>query len=128
MIQNHKAGNAFDGAVTRRYDDFENEYQRFHDFLLKNVATATMAAAALNLYRPNACRYKRWLEEEGKLFELDKGICAVTGFPAKYLTTNPELRPKKKQQNLRQAHCRQLRLQVCLRAAMLKQIWCSIPG
>lgn len=93
MRKNHKAGNAFDGA-TRRYNNFENEYQRFHDFLLKNVATATMAAAALNIYRPNVCRYKRRLEKEGKLFEIRKGICTITGFPANYLTTNPALQAK----------------------------------
>lgn len=93
MTNTNNAGNAFDGATRQRYDNHGEEYRSFISYLKKNTATCTMAAVALNLYRPNACRYKRWAEQAGQLWQLNKGICGITGFPAYYLTANPTLRP-----------------------------------
>ncbi|MCO5238117.1 MAG: hypothetical protein M9933_17805 [Chitinophagaceae bacterium] len=79
---------------------FLSEKKRFFDFLQIQVATATQAAAALGIYRPNACRYKRWLEKESKLFVVKKDVCPVTGFRAGFLTTDPAKMPKNLQTSL----------------------------
>ncbi|WP_346239398.1 hypothetical protein ABDK00_006775 [Niabella insulamsoli] len=100
MINTKNVGNAFDGAAQQRYDNWQNEYRQFAEYLKKNTATATMVATALSIYRPNACRYKRWLEDAGQLWEVRRGVCAVTGFPAKYLSTNPDLKPANPQREL----------------------------
>ncbi|WP_346236930.1 hypothetical protein ABDK00_013185 [Niabella insulamsoli] len=99
-MKNQKAGKAFEGATPQKYDNWQNEYRQFAEYLKKNTATATMVAIALNIYRPNACRYKRWLQEAGKLWETGKAVCAITGFKAAYLTTNPDLRPSDPQTRL----------------------------
>jgi len=77
------------------------QYKEFFEYLQTHIATATMAATALNIYRPNVCYYKRWLESSGKLWELYKGKCKVTGYTAAFITCNPDLAPKRpKQTNL----------------------------
>jgi len=80
--------------------DKVNELKSFSEFLKSNIATATQAAVYLNIYRPNACRYKRQLEKAGHLFEVKKGICPITKFPASFLTTNRDLLPAKPQLEL----------------------------
>lgn len=99
MLTTNKVGNAFDGAA-QRYDNWSVECQQFKEYLAKNNATATMASTALNIYRPSACRYKRWLQAAGQLWEVKKGVCTITGFPAMYLTTNPDHKPKDPQTSL----------------------------
>jgi hypothetical protein len=63
-----------------------SELKRFKLYLKYNNATATMVAKALNIYRPNACRYKRYLEINGLLTTTHFGICKVTGKNAAYLS------------------------------------------
>lgn len=66
-----------------------NELKAVYDYLQNNIATATMAAIALNIYRPSLCRRKRTLEKAGLLVEVKAGYCKVTRCKAAYLTTNP---------------------------------------
>ena len=95
-----KMGNAFDGAGAQSYGNHGKEYRNFIAYLRKKTATCTMVCTALNIYRPNGTRFKRWAEEAGILFQVRKAPCNITGYPAFYLSTNPQLKPKRKQTSL----------------------------
>ena len=69
-----------------KYTNSEAEITAVKNYLMDHVATATMIADALNIYRPNLCRHKRELQKQGILKELFKGHCKVTGWRATYLT------------------------------------------
>lgn len=71
----------------------DNEIQRVYEYLKKETATATMAAVALNIYRPNLCRRKRTLQKAGHLIEVKRGYCQITKHVAYYLSTNPAMMP-----------------------------------
>jgi DNA invertase Pin-like site-specific DNA recombinase len=72
----------------------DNEIQRVYEYLKKETATATMAAVALNIYRPNLCRRKRTLQKAGHLIEVKKGYCPITKRNGvQFLTTNPVMMP-----------------------------------
>jgi hypothetical protein len=75
----------------------EVQTRKFKKYLTENVATCTMAANATGIPQKNLTRFKRNLEDDGKLIELYKAQCKATGFPAKYLTCNPELIARAKQ-------------------------------
>ena len=60
-------------------------------YLFENTATASMVSEATSIPQKNICREKRKLEIDGKLKEVRKGICKITGFEAFYLSTNPEV-------------------------------------
>ena len=62
-------------------------------YLQNNVATASMVAASTGVPHKNFCRFKRDLEKVGRLWELKKDYCTITGFKAWYLTTNIKLKP-----------------------------------
>jgi len=62
-------------------------------YLLNNVATASMVAASTGVPHKNFCRFKRDLEKVGRLWELKKDYCTITGFKAWYLSANPKLKP-----------------------------------
>jgi len=74
--------------------DKDNNKQRqkktLFQYLQNHVATASMIAKATNIPQKNICRYKRDLENEGKLKELYKALCKDTGNKAGYLSTNPK--------------------------------------
>jgi hypothetical protein len=74
-----------------------NELDAVYKYLQNNVATATMTATALNIYRPSLCRRKRSLEKAGLLVEVKNAYCKVTKCKAAYLTTNPEWFPQQTQ-------------------------------
>ncbi len=59
-------------------------------YLLDHVATATMVAVSLEIYRPNVCRYKSMLERAGKLRVVKRDRCKITGCMADYLTCEHE--------------------------------------
>jgi hypothetical protein len=61
-------------------------------FLYKNVATASMVANATGVPQKNITRFKRDLEKVGRLWELKKDYCTITGFKAWYLSTNPKFK------------------------------------
>lgn len=66
-------------------------------YLSEHIATASMVSEATGIPQKNICRYKRDLENSGRLWEIEKKYCEKTGFLAWYLTTNPNLAPKKRQ-------------------------------
>ena len=64
------------------------EIKRVYEYLKTNTATATQVALALNIHRPNVCRYKRKLERASLLKEVKKTICPATKHRASLLTTD----------------------------------------
>ena len=70
------------------FNSIKSELKRVHEFLSYNDATATEVAVALNIYRPNLCRYKRKLQKMGYLMEIGIVICPITQKHAALLTTN----------------------------------------
>jgi hypothetical protein len=76
---------------------FLSQLKAVYNYLKENTATATMVADATGISQKNICRYKRFLEKNGQIAEIEKKPCKSTGFKAWYLTTNPEAFPKSKQ-------------------------------
>jgi hypothetical protein len=74
-----------------------SEEALFYFGLKYSTATASMVCAALGLEQKNTCRYKRDLEEVGRLAEVKKDICLHTGYVAAYLTTDKDKFPLKTQ-------------------------------
>jgi hypothetical protein len=81
-------------------DFFGNELEVVYNYLNTCVATASMVAADTKIPQKNICRYKRWLEKAGLLWQVENEKCKITGYKAWYLTTNKKYIP----------HCRQLDL------------------
>lgn len=78
-----------------------NQLQTIFEYLKKNIATASMVSNATKIPQKNICRYKRDLEQAGRLWELYKDNCKLTGFKAWFLTTDPDKVPDfNKQLNL----------------------------
>ncbi len=69
------------------------QLQTIFHYLQYHVATASMVSKATGVPQKNICRYKRDLEKAGRLWEIEKKMCKVTGFKAWYLTTNPDKAP-----------------------------------
>lgn len=67
----------------------DNELNAVKEFLTNCTATATEVAVALNIYRPNVCRWKRRLERQGYLTVIKQVKCPITKHRAALLTTNP---------------------------------------
>ena len=78
-----------------------NQLKTIFDYLQKNIVTASMVSKETGIPQKNICRYKRDLEQSGRLWELYKTNCKLTGFKAWYLTTDPDKVPN---------HSKQLRL------------------
>src|SRR5688572_4894990 len=78
--------------------DFRSETMQMCEFLKNSPATAAEVSIRLGIWRPNVCRHKRDLQKAGKLVELKKGICPITGFKAAFLTCDPDIILKKKLQ------------------------------
>jgi hypothetical protein len=74
-----------------KYNDFEVELKAVREYLSTRIATSTMTAVALGIYRPNLCRHKKTLADQGLLKEIYIQKCKVTGFKAMYLTCDPEI-------------------------------------
>jgi len=91
------------GVNTYQVPHKDNELWRVYEYYRHRIATATMAAVDLNIYRPSLCRRKRELEKAGLLAEVKKGICPITRHRASYLTTNPDLFPVNAQLSLFEA-------------------------
>ncbi|MCT3777163.1 hypothetical protein HZQ64_09090 [Elizabethkingia anophelis] len=79
---------------------FESQFKTIFHYLQHHIATASMIAEATGIPQKNICRYKRDLEKAGRLWEIEKRKCKVTGFEAWYLTTNPDYSPKSNQLSL----------------------------
>lgn len=78
----------------------KTQMQTIFEYLRNTVATASMVADATGVPQKNICRYKRDLERAGKLVEVKKGVCQLSGFEAWYITTDPTKFPKPSQLNL----------------------------
>lgn len=72
-------------------NDFKNQEKTIFNYLKENIATASMVSDVTGVPQKNITRYKRDLELNGLLFEIEKKKCEKTGFKAWYLTTNKEL-------------------------------------
>src|SRR5262249_19595657 len=70
------------------------QLQTIFQYLQEHTATASMVAHDTGIYQKNICRYKRDLEKAGRLWEAERRLCKKTGFPAWYLTTNPDNVPQ----------------------------------
>ncbi len=71
--------------------DPPTQLQTIFRYLQEYTATASMISFETGVPRRSICRYKRDLEKAGLLLEIEKEVCAVTGYKAWYLTT--DLRP-----------------------------------
>lgn len=66
-----------------------NELKAVYEYLQNNIASATIVATALNIYRPNLSLRKRKLEISGLLVVVTKGYCKLTKRWVQFFTTNP---------------------------------------
>lgn len=76
---------------------FKSQLQTIFEYLKENTATASMVTEYTGVPQKSICRYKRDLEKQGLLYEVEKKLCKITGFRAWYITTNPDLFPKSNQ-------------------------------
>ena len=83
-----------------KFKRFKTELKTIFYYLQENVATASMISEATGIHQKNICRYKRDLEQQGRLWELEKKICKESGFKAWYLTTNSNLMPSSNQMKM----------------------------
>lgn len=74
------------------------QLQTIFKFLQNHVATASMVSAATGIPQKCITRYKRDLEKAGRLWEVTRTHCKLTGFRAWYITTDPEKAPKSSSQ------------------------------
>lgn len=74
-----------------------NQVQMLLEYLQNHVATASMISEATGIPQKNICRYKRKLEKEGRLFEVYKSRCKLTGHLAYYLSLDKDKFPLFKQ-------------------------------
>lgn len=79
--------------MQRKPNGFLGEVKTIFQELQKRPATAAMVSKATGVPQKNLCRYKRDLEKAGRLREIKKDVCEVTGCKAWYLTTDPTLFP-----------------------------------
>jgi|GEM_PF-1869628 cysteine synthase len=75
---------------------YSTQLETIFHYLENHTATATMVSKATSIPQKCITRYKRDLEKQGKLYEVQKKFCKATNFRAWYLTTNPELFPEVK--------------------------------
>lgn len=97
---NHSLNNSLTSrqAQDKDYKRFNTQLRTIFHYLQEHTATASMVAKATGIPQKSICRYKRNLEKDGKLYEVEKKLCKATNFQAWYLTTNPELFPIKDNQ------------------------------
>ena len=92
--------NTFQHKRQGKYKNYTNQLQTIFHYLQEHTATASMVANATEVPQKNICRYKRDLENAGRLWETEKKLCEHTGFRAWYLTTNPDNSPLNNQLEL----------------------------
>lgn len=80
--------------------EFQSQLKTIFHYLQNHIATASMITKATGVPQKNITRYKRDLQEAGKLWEIEKKKCKATGFKAWYLSTNPDNSLKSDKQNL----------------------------
>ena len=80
-----------------KFKQIQRQKKTIFEYLKQYTATASMVSEATGVPQKSICRYKRDLEKQGLLYEVEKKLCSLTGFRAWYLTTNTELFPKSNQ-------------------------------
>jgi DNA-binding MarR family transcriptional regulator len=90
----------FNGNEQGKNKLFQTQLKTIFEYLKNNTATASMVAEATGVPQKSICRYKRDLEKQGLLYEVEKRHCKITGFRAYYLTTNQDKMPKSNQTKL----------------------------
>ncbi|MBE0390197.1 hypothetical protein [Flavobacterium sp. PL002] len=70
---------------------FSTQLKTIFHYLQTNISTASMVSEATGIPQKNITRYKRDLEQQGLLFEVEKKLCKLTGFKAWYISTNKDL-------------------------------------
>lgn len=80
-----------------KIDNHQTQLKTIFNYLSKRVATASMVSAETGVPQKNICRYKRDLEQAGRLVEIRKGICKVTRFKAWYITCDESKFPRRTQ-------------------------------
>lgn len=88
---------SFNGLEQGKDTNFKAQEKRYFEYLKIHIATNSMVTNATGIPQKNLTRFKRDLEKQGLLYEIEKKLCKKTGFRAWYLTTNPELFPKSNQ-------------------------------
>lgn len=78
----------------------KTQLQTIFLYLQDHVATASMVAAATGVPQKCITRYKRDLERNRMLWEVERKYCKLTGFKAYYLTTDPTKVPNNPQLKL----------------------------
>jgi hypothetical protein len=78
----------------------KNQKKTIFQYLENHIATGSMISEATGIPQKSICRYKRDLELQGLLYEVEKKSCKITGFKAWYLTTNQDLFPHSNQFSL----------------------------
>lgn len=76
------------------------QLETIFEFLKTNLATASMVTDATGVPQKCVTRYKRDLEKVGKLAEIKKDYCKLTGFKAWYITTDANQFPEPQQLSL----------------------------
>jgi hypothetical protein len=76
-----------------KFKVFKTQKQTIFEYLKEYTATASMITEATGIPQKSICRYKRDLEKNGLLYEVEKKHCFKTGFKAWYLTTNQDKMP-----------------------------------
>jgi hypothetical protein len=76
-----------------KYSKCGNQLKTIFQFLKENTATASMVSFYTGVPQKSITRYKRDLEKQGLLYEVEKKLCEITKHRAWYLTTNPEKFP-----------------------------------
>lgn len=71
----------------------QTQLQTIFYYLQNHIATASMVSEATGVPQKCICRYKRDLEKEKLLWEIEKKTCEKTGFKAWYLTTDKSKAP-----------------------------------
>lgn len=79
----------------------QSQLKIVYNYLQHHTATATMVSNATKVPQKSICRFKRSLEKQGLLYEVERKLCKITKFPAYYLTTNKALFPKLQPKNYR---------------------------
>ncbi|MFC4268358.1 hypothetical protein [Polaribacter marinivivus] len=100
MIINNKQSLQFKDIKQGKNNENKNQKITIFQYLQKHIATGSMIAKATGIPQKSICRYKRDLELQGILSEVEKKECEITGFKAWYLTTNKDLFPKSNQLKL----------------------------
>lgn len=72
--------------------DKPSQLETIFHYLSNKIATASMTAHDTGIKQKNICRYKKDLERLNRLWEVEKGVCKLTGRKAWYITTNTDFK------------------------------------